>query len=90
MLRIERILTDNDTTLRAAGRLTGPWVAELRRTVAAEEGHSPILLDLTDVSFADHDGLAFLATQVDLKRVVLRCSPFLTEQLSTTTRAKSS
>ncbi len=90
MLRIERIPTDNDTTLRAAGRLTGPWVAELSRAVAAEAGECPILLDLTDVSFADHDGLVFLATQIDLKRVVLRCSPFLTEQLSTTNRATSS
>lgn len=89
MLRIERILNENDTTLRAAGRLTGPWVAELSRTIAEEQGKGPLFLDLTDVSFADHDGLAFLADQLDQKRVVLRCSPFLTEQLSTSSKAKS-
>jgi anti-anti-sigma regulatory factor len=88
MLRIERILDGNDTVLRAAGRLTGPWVAELSRTVA-NAGPGAIVLDLTDVSFADHDGLAFLLPLTAESRVVLRCSPFLTEQLSTASKAKS-
>ena len=38
MLRIERILNGSETVLRAAGRLTGPWVAELSRTMADEAG----------------------------------------------------
>ena len=48
-----------------------------------------VVLDLTDVSFADHDGLAFLTSLATERRVVLRCSPFLTEQLSTASKAKS-
>ena len=88
MLRIERILNGNDTVLRAAGRLTGLWVAELSRTMADETGRG-IVLDLTDVSFADHDGLAFLMSLTTERRVTLRCSPFLTEQLSTASKAKS-
>jgi anti-anti-sigma regulatory factor len=88
MLRIERTLNGHETVLRAAGRLTGPWVAELSRTAADEAGASVIVLDLTDVSFADHDGLAFLMSLADQTRVVLRCSPFLTEQLSTASKAK--
>jgi anti-anti-sigma regulatory factor len=88
MLRIERILNGGDTVLRAAGRLTGPWIAELGRTVA-DEAAATVVLDLTDVSFADHDGLAFLLSLVTERRVTLRCSPFLTEQLSTASRAKS-
>jgi anti-anti-sigma regulatory factor len=88
MLRIERILNGNDTVLRAAGRLTGLWVAELSRTMADETGLG-IVLDLTDVSFADHDGRAFLMSLARERRVALRCSPFLTEQLSTASKAKS-
>ena len=89
MLRIERILNGSATVLRAAGRLTGPWVAELSRTTSDESGRGRIVLDLTEVSFADHDGLAFLSSLAGESRVVLRCSPFLTEQLSTASKAKS-
>ena len=89
MLRIERILNGHETVLRAAGRLTGPWVAELARAAADETGASILVLDLTDVSFADHDGLEFLMSVAGQTRVALRCSPFLTEQLSTASKAKS-
>jgi ABC-type transporter Mla MlaB component len=89
MLRIERILDGNETVLRAAGRLTGPWVTELIRALEANAGQGLVLLDLTDVSFADHDGLAFLLSLMAQARVVLRCNPFLTEQLTTASKAKS-
>ena len=89
MLRIERILNGNETVLRAAGRLTGPWVAELSRTVESDASQGLVILDLTDVSFADHDGLAFLLSLMAQARVVLRCNPFLTEQLTTASKAKS-
>ena len=89
MLRIERILDGNKTVLRAAGRLTGPWVAELRRTIGEEASQGVAVLDLTDVSFADHDGLAFLLSLTTEARLVLRCSPFLTEQLTTASKATS-
>ena len=89
MLRVERILNGSETVLRAAGRLTGPWVTELSRTIADETGAGLIVLELTDVSFADHDGLAFLLSLATETRVVLRCNPFLTEQLTTASKAKS-
>jgi hypothetical protein len=85
MLRIERVQNGNGTVLRAAGRLTGPWVAELDRAVATEPG--AFLLDLTDVTFADHDGLALLQSFVAARRVPLRCGAFLSEQLSTASKA---
>ena len=88
MLRIERILDGNETVLRAAGRLTGPWVAELSRTMSDDAGHGLVVLDLTDVSFADHDAVAFLLSLTAQARVALRCSPFLTEQLATASKAK--
>jgi len=88
MLRIERILDGNQTVLRAAGRLTGPWVAELSLAIAGA-GQGRIVVDLADVSFADNDGLAFLLSLAPEPRVALRCSPFLSEQLSTASKAKS-
>jgi anti-anti-sigma regulatory factor len=88
MLRIERIIDGDQTVLRAAGRLTGPWVTELSRAIAGA-GQDRIVVDLTDVSFADNDGLAFLLSLARESRVALRCSPFLTEQLSTASKAKS-
>ena len=89
MLRIERVVDGHDRVLRGAGRLTGPWVAEFSRALAAETGKDPVVLDLTEVSFADHDGLTFLLSLIADARVTLRCSPFLTEQLTTASRAKS-
>jgi len=88
MLRIERVLNGPEIVLRGAGRLTGAWVAELSRAAALEAGASIVVLDLTDVSFADHDGLAFLMSLAGDTRLALRCSPFLTEQLSTANKAK--
>ena len=89
MLRIERVVDGHDRVLKGAGRLTGPWVAEFRRTLAAEPDADVIVLDLTEVSFADHDGLMLLLSLVAESRVTLRCSPFLTEQLTTASKAKS-
>ena len=89
MLRIERILDGNETVLRAAGRLTGPWVTELSRALAGDANDGLVVLDLTDVSFADHDGLVFLLSLATEARVALRCNPFLTEQLTTASKAKS-
>ena len=40
------------------GRLVGPWVAELRRTVAEVDG--PTSIDLAGVTFADAEGVAAL------------------------------
>ena len=89
MLRIERIVDGHARVLRCAGRLTGPWVAEFSRTLAAEISTDLVVLDLTEVSYADQDGLTFLLSLIADARVTLRCSPFLTEQLSTASKAKS-
>lgn len=89
MLRIERVINGDEKVLMGAGRLTGPWVAELSRALSGEADGCVVVLDLTDVSFADTDGLAFLVTLITEARVALRCSPFLTEQLTTASKAKS-
>jgi DNA-binding response OmpR family regulator len=48
--------------LRVEGRVTGPWVDELRRTceVQALEDRIQLTLDLADLSFADAEGIELL------------------------------
>jgi hypothetical protein len=59
MLRItKRTPPNGDPTFVLEGRLVGPWVGELRRTVAEVEGKTSI--DLAGVTFADADGVAAL------------------------------
>ncbi len=83
MLRIvEENATNNSTTLRLDGRLVGQWV-EILRTSCEQvlQDNVRLILDLTGVSFADHDGVEFLR-QMELQQVALiHCSPFLQEQM---------
>jgi len=66
-------------TLRLEGHLGGPWVDELRRScdrVLLERKR--LTLDLSGVSFVDHDGVRLLRS-LKHKDVELRnCSPFVT------------
>ena len=83
MLRISLVEAPDETvTLRLAGRVSGPWVEELRRwceqVLAAGSGLS---LDLADVSFVDLDGVALCRSLSDRKVTFLHCSPFVAEQL---------
>ena len=81
MLRIEAEASgSHGTTIRATGRLAGPWVAELQRSLASRDEES-VVLDLTDVSFVDRDGLEFLRMVRSEPRIVLLCSAFVTAQL---------
>jgi anti-anti-sigma regulatory factor len=83
MLRIEAVVSGSrETTVRATGRLAGPWVAELQRSLASRNHREPVVLDLTDVSFVDRDGLEFLRALRHDTRILLRCSAFVAEQLT--------
>jgi hypothetical protein len=81
MLRIEVLGIDRHT-VRAAGRLAGPWVLELSRALDELRHSRSIELDLTDVSFADAEGVALLRTLRKRRSVQLRCSPFVAAQLA--------
>ncbi|MGH2650580.1 MAG: STAS domain-containing protein [Actinomycetota bacterium] len=69
-------------TLRLEGRVIGAWVEELRQSctrVLAQPVR--LILDLTDVSFIDTDGLALVRSLADRQVTIVNCSPFVTEQL---------
>jgi len=81
MLRIE-VLGIDRRTVRAAGRLAGPWVAELSRALDELPACCSVELDLTEVSFADTDGVALLRTLRKRGSLQLRCSAFVDAQLA--------
>ena len=94
MLRISRATTEGQTTeghlelqlLRLEGRVTGPWVEELRRVVAetigknGRTGHH-LVLDLVDVSFLDADGIALFRELAARRVSFTNSSAFIAEQL---------
>ena len=91
MLRIERVQNEaGATTVRATGRLSGPWIAELERSLTslgadaqrAKAARGVVILDLTDVSFVDRDGIEYLRLLRRLALVDLRCSAFVAEQIN--------
>lgn len=83
MLRIERLDEGSGTTtVRATGRLTGPWVAELEKALLDHAPDAPVTIDLTDVSFVDRAGVALLRMLRSRTRVSLRCSAFVAEQIN--------
>lgn len=67
MLRITTQDDTGSTTLKLAGRLTGPWVTELERCWRAVLGSEPgrsLRLDLTDVTFIDAAGKQLLGLMI--------------------------
>jgi ABC-type transporter Mla MlaB component len=87
MLKISQSGKANSFTLKLEGRVVGPWVGELRQVCETmlTEGRS-LKLDLTDVTFADAEGIAVL-TGFKTRGVTLKnCSPFVDEQLRSTAK----
>ena len=83
MLRIERVRNGvGNTTVLVTGRLSGPWIAELERSLNESTSKDIVVLDLTDVSFVDREGIEYLRMLRRLKLVDLRCSAFVAEQIT--------
>ena len=88
MLKISRTIKADDkkdgALLRLEGQVAGPWVEELRRACAEprHNGHwAHLVLDLTNVTFIDADGVA-LFRQLSTRQVSwMNCSAFVAEQL---------
>jgi hypothetical protein len=83
MLRISRIESaSSKVVLRLEGRLIGPWVDELRWCCAAVcKNGDELSLDMTEVLFADYNGLVLLRALRESKIGLAGCSPLLAEQL---------
>ena len=83
MLKIsEGDRTAQTTVLRLEGRVIGPWVGELSQACDQHlNNRATLALDLAEVSFADADGVALLASLSGRGVKLLRPSPFLAEQL---------
>jgi anti-anti-sigma regulatory factor len=63
MLRITTHNRETEMRLVVEGKLAGPWVAELERcwqTAISAQACSPILVDLTAVSYVDAEGKELL------------------------------
>ncbi len=92
MLRIvEEKMTNNSTALRLDGSIAGQWVELLRSSceqVLQNDGH--VILDLSGVSFADHDGAQLLLRLERRQATIINCSPFLREQMKHATKGLSS
>ena len=83
MLRISETISFPGTIiLRLEGRIAGAWAAELE--LACEKvllSRQPLSLDLSEVSFADRQGLQLIAGLIARGITLTACSPFLREQL---------
>jgi hypothetical protein len=84
MLRITVVESSKiAVTLRVEGRITGPWVEELRTAcnVHTFPDDVQLSLELADISFADEAGIALLRELRTRGAGLIRTTPFLAEQL---------
>ena len=83
MLKIELLQNRQDAvTLELAGRVVGPWVAELNRSCEQALGVGGTLsVDLRGVSFVDREGVELLLRLRRRHVSLINCSPFVAEQL---------
>ena len=84
MLRIfQTTAVDGSVVLRLEGKVRGPWVDQLRE-LSSEILQKPatrLVLDLSEVSFIDTDGLKLLR-ELSSRHVSLNnCSLFVAQQL---------
>ena len=83
MLRISAKRTVRKVvTVRLDGQITGRWVKLLQGMC---ERHlmkdAQVIVDLKNVSFADHQGIALLRNLIDRRVEVLNDLPFIAEQI---------
>ena len=60
MLRITQSPAVQITTLNLQGKLLAPWLDEVRAALDAARACGRVCVDLAELQFADHAGIAFL------------------------------
>jgi ABC-type transporter Mla MlaB component len=87
VLKISDVGSDGDATLRLDGQVAGRWVEVLRRSCDLVLGRGARLtLDLSHVSFADHEGIVLLTSLIDRQVRLVNASPFMAEQMKRAAR----
>ncbi|MDA2932798.1 STAS domain-containing protein [Acidobacteria bacterium AH-259-D05] len=83
MLKITIIASDEETvTLRLEGRIVGEWVHELRRECEKNlKERRRVILDLSGVTFGDHQGIKVLKALTGDGVQFTGCSLFLSALL---------
>jgi anti-anti-sigma regulatory factor len=84
MLRITAITNVSPAVFKLECRIVGNMVEELRRVCQeslADPSHTGLVLDLTDVSFLDRDGIALIRHLRGRNVVLTKSSPFVAELL---------
>ena len=84
MLRITVVESSEiAVTLRVEGRITGPWVEELRTVcnVHTSSDDVQLSLDLADIAFVDTAGVSLLKELRSRGIGLIHTTPFLAEQL---------
>ena len=83
MLKISQAgMPGQNFTLKLEGRVVGPWVGELRLICESLLSNGRALnLDLSDVSYADGEGVELLANLKSRGVMLANGSPFVAEQL---------
>ena len=83
MLRISQAPAANGhAVLVLEGSVAGPWVREVERSCSELLAQGRLLtLDLAEVSFVDHGGMALLKDLARRSIAVVNCPLFLAEQL---------
>ena len=82
-------MANSTTTLRLEGRLVGPWVGELRHVCEPlVSDATQLAVDLTEVTFADENGVSLLAGLRARGARLLNAMPFVEEQLRAASLAR--
>jgi ABC-type transporter Mla MlaB component len=83
MLRITRHPDSGATLLRLEGVLREGWLDEVSAqvTLAQRTASSRLKLDLTDVTFVDAAGAAFLRELIEKQAQIVGCSGFVAASL---------
>jgi anti-anti-sigma regulatory factor len=81
MLKITRTHGDAGITLRLEGKLMGPWTEALLQACSSVDG-AALRLDLSDVSYADDEGLRLLQSLRQRGVAIGPCSTFINTLLA--------
>jgi anti-anti-sigma regulatory factor len=82
MLRLIQSLATPVTVISLEGKLTSPWVPELRTAVDAARDSGTVRLNLSALSFVDQDGASLLRSLHDSGVELAAASTFIEELLA--------